>query len=545
MTIKRKSASPSLLPAMLDPAPRRTGFSSLMALWTFAVLGVMMPAFLVAATEPASSMLWPLPMLVVLISAARLSCIIASGTRRLFEMVFWTYICAFLGLAPMVQLREGIWPHLTPRIDPHTVLPALIIVLVGIAAFLVGIAAHARWAVRPVQQRVPQEKKYYTINRRRLLILTAFAVLFNMYYLAHVGFIQFLKTRADAYEDYDVVWVPGSLGMMVRACSYMSLLVCFVALVRWRREMKVALASGWDVVSQRWLQVNLALCIGVGILLANSMNPISNARYLSGTAMLAAAVALGLCARTLWYRMFVYAFCFAMLVIYPLSDAFRYNQAPDFDFSGLVDTLLSPDFDSFTQIANGYLVATRDGVEVGRQFLGVFVFWFPRALWDGKPADTAIVIGESRGYKFTNLSAPLFIELFMNGGWIVLILGMFAFGFAMHAWDNRIDSDLEIYRTPSPMAAIFPFYMMILLRGSLLQATPYVAFILAFALFIRQRPPKPTGGLGSDVRRTRGSPRRSPDTNGVEPVDQEPSSRRQRTAGPVRTPVPETVQARS
>jgi hypothetical protein len=142
---------------------------------------------------------------------------------------------------------------------------------------------------------------------------------------------------------------------------------------------------------------------------------------------------------------------------------------------------------------NGYLIAARDGVDYGKQLVGALMFWFPRGLWPGKPLDTGIYIANGRGYRFTNLSAPLWIEFFLNGGWILLVVGMCALGFFLHRWDSRLDRQLETFRMPTVLGCIVPFYLMILLRGSLIQAVPYLFFAVVVASFISTgRPRRPT-----------------------------------------------------
>ena len=208
------------------------------------------------------------------------------------------------------------------------------------------------------------------------------------------------------------------------------------------------------------------------------MNPISTARYLSGTAMLAVATAFGLFATRLRFRVTACAFLAGMLLIFPLADAFRYSGQAELKSTNPIQSLLSADFDSFAQLMNGYLVAARDGIVPGKQFSGVLLFWVPRTLWTAQTVDTGEYIANGRGYCFTNLSAPLWIEFYLNGGWLLLAVGMFALGFALHRWDTRLNAQLDLDRMPGLVGCILPFYLMILLRGSLSagRSLPVLAF---------------------------------------------------------------------
>ena len=163
-----------------------------------------------------------------------------------------------------------------------------------------------------------------------------------------------------------------------------------------------------------------------------------------------------------------------MLLIFPLADAFRASTEGQLKATNPIQSLLTGDYDSFAQLMNGYLVGARDGIVPLKQFSGVLLFWVPRTLWTAKPVDTGGYIAEGRGYSFTNLSAPLWIEFYLNGSWLLLAVGMFALGFALHRWDTRLNAELTFHRMPGLLGCILPFYLMILLRGSLLQAAVFL-----------------------------------------------------------------------
>ena len=473
-------------------ASRADTLSGLMTLWVAATLIVFGPVAIIRYTGVPDNRLWLWSLPVIVIAGFRFAWLIGSGERRLFEMMYWAFAYAFLGLAPLAQLRMDAFPTTVPRIDKSLIAMGSIIAILGCCAFLFGAladnATKLRRETKPTEAEVLPRP--FSIDRVRLMLLVAFAIVFNIYYLSKVGLIQFTKSRDEAFAIYNSVWPPGTLGVIVRGCSFMALLVAFVALVRYRREHNRASRLGLPSAAGG-LRLNLVLTIVVGILLANSMNPISNARYLSGTAILAAATALGLFATRTRFRVTSASFLVSLLVVFPLADAFRYGREADFKATNPIEALVSPDYDSFAQLVNGYLVAQRDGLIPGRQLLGVFLFAVPRKLWDDKPVDSGILIANQRGYPFTNLSAPLWIELYLNGGWFLLILGMFALGWWLHRIDTGIERQFNTAGMPALLSCVLPFYLMILLRGSLLQAASFLFFVLAFTAFVRRPPAKP------------------------------------------------------
>lgn len=467
----------------------------LITLWAFGVLGALVPAIIIRFTgvPEGSTWMWPLPAIVI--SAARLAWLVGKGERRLFEMIFWIYTYAFMGLAPLAQIREKRWPNTVPRMDDTLVGIGTLIALLGIGAFLAGIGLESATSLR--RRLVPNRAKnignqLFTISYRRTVVLAVFAILVALYYLSNVGWFQFLLGRAEARSAYEAVWPVGSPGVVVLPCTFMSLLVAFIALVRCRQEARAAILRG-ETTPPSARRGNIFLMIVVGLLLADVMNPISTARYHTGTAIFGVATAFGLFATPRRFRVFTCSLIAAMLAIFPFTDAFRTSLKANFKAANPVESLLSGDYDSFAQLMNGYLVGTREGIAFGRQFSGVLLFWLRRVWWPDKPVDTGVHLANVRGYGFTNLSAPLWIELYLNGGWVLLVLGMFALGYGLHRWDTRLEEHIQIARIPNPTGCILPFYMLILLRGSLLQAAAFLFFIVVFSFFVTQRHKVQTG----------------------------------------------------
>ena len=461
---------------------------ALVTLWVFATMAVFGPMLIITFTSnpPNSCWMWTLPTTVL--CAARFAWLIGSGQRRLFESMFWSFTYMFLCLAPLAQLRENEWPGTVPRMDNTFIAAGALMVIIGCGAFLAGAGLDTVTALRrPLHAREAADR-LFSVHYLRTVVLCVFAVLLNLYYLSQTGWLQFMHSRYEAQDIGAMVFPTENAGVVLRACSYMALLVAFIALVRFRTEAKLALQWGENVAAKT-MRGNLVLLWVVGLLLADNMNPISNARYQSGTAILAVATAYGLFGTIRRFRLTSLGFLAALLVIFPLADAFRVSQQAELKASNPIQSLLSDDYDSFAQLMNGYLITARDGIVPGRQFFGVLFWWVPRGVWPDKPVDSGIFIANMRGYGFTNLSAPLWVELFLNGGWLALAVGMFALGFGLHRWDTGLNSQFEDYHMPGVLGCILPFYMLILLRGSLLQAASFLFFILAFGAFVRQKKP--------------------------------------------------------
>jgi hypothetical protein len=462
---------------------------ALIALFVFATMAVFAPVAIIRATgiPTHASWLWSLP--AIAISAARFAFLIGKGEQRLFEMMFWCYSYIFLGLAPLAQLRLDFWPLTVPRIDGTYVAAAGLIVLVGCGAFLAGAGFDSVGSVRRrrnAERSYDVVKQVLTINYPRTIALSVIAIVIDIYFLSHLGWTIFLQSRTEVAMGQNDAWGQSATFPIMRGAAATAPLVAFLALIRVRREAKSARMRG-ENISSIVMRSNMVLLVVVGIFLAVVMNPISNPRYYFGTAFLSIATAFGLFATRQRFRFTACGFLVGMLLIFPLADAFRGSSEGQLKSTNPIQSLLTGDYDSFAQLMNGYLVAARDGIVPLKQFSGVLLFWVPRTLWTAKPEDTGGYIAEGRGYFFTNLSAPLWIEFYLNGSWVVLAVGMFALGFALHRWDTRLIAEITFHRMPGLLGCILPFYLMILLRGSFLQATTTLCATLAFSAFVSQR----------------------------------------------------------
>lgn len=439
----------------------------LLATWVAIAMVVVLPVALVALTPSDGQPVWVAALSVTTISGLRYAWIIADGRRRLHEMSFWVFVYVFLGLAPLVQLRMDQNPGTTPRIDPALNQPAMVVVLVGIAAFCIGLALavpRRRWSTGWTVSDEP--------HLWRTVMLAAFALALDAYFISKVGLGTLFTNRLDFLQALQGNWAETSVAAMVNAFTGMTLLVSFIALVNLVRRQQT---REWPLI---------ALTVVVGVALAMTINPLSSARYVFGTVALAVAATFGLFATAKLFRGIAILWVVVLIVAFPLADAFRYSSTAEFKSGSVVESLTSPDFDAFAQINNTLLYVENHGITNGDQAAGVLLFWVPRRFWPEKPSDTGILLSESRRYDFGNLSAPIWSELFINGGWLALVVGMIGLGWLVRSRDNGIERSLQNARAPGIIDCVLPFYLMILLRGSLLQAMSYLIVIVGSTIFV-------------------------------------------------------------
>ncbi|MCW2576244.1 MAG: oligosaccharide repeat unit polymerase [Modestobacter sp.] len=426
---------------------------------------IVVPTWIVRVTPGPHSSAWPGALAIVVLVGLRYAWLVGSGRPRLVEMIFWLFTYVFMGLAPLVQLRTGVDPGTTPYLSRQLAGTALLVVGVGCAAFLVAATLAGRSSSRRASDRPAGSPAAVQLLSLGSLLVTA-------YFLVHIKGALFQSRDALAAAAL-AAWPNATTAALIAAGGTMPLLVAFVASTLLRAQ------------GQLRDRASTVLYAVVTVTLLATVNPISSARYLFGTVFLAVLASIGMYRTATRFRVVAVAAVAALVLVFPYADAFRHSSSATInDTGGVVGALQNGDYDAFGQIDNTVLYTTRYGITDGRQALGVAFFWVPRALWADKPVDTGVLLAEFRNYTFKNLSAPLWAELFINGGWPLLVIGMGVFGWFARRSDNTTTRLLKRQRAPSLLGCILPFYGIIVLRGSLLQATANLAAILVAAAFV-------------------------------------------------------------
>lgn len=456
----------------------RTGRSTLLgglqlALFALLLSGIVPLALVAEVPDVGRSAAWPITLIIAIWSGVRLSALIADGRPRLFDFFFWMFCYVFMGLAPTVQIRSNLLSTTTPDIDEAFDLPIALLAALGIACYEIGRAI----AIALERRRGPEaELKPIGVSRPRVGLLLAFAVLFSAYFVVSVGVGPLLESRESAQAAREARWPDSSVRVVIYALAIYPLTVAIGGMVQIR------------AVATRHRKLLLAIVLVSAVILLIVVNPLGTARYNFATVFFALAVYAGATATRFRTRITLISALAGLIFLFPIADAFRRGSNGNFERTGFFTEYMgNGDYDAFWQIANAYSYVLNGLVEPGRQLLGSLLFWLPRAVWPDKPTDTGIVLAQFRGYNFENLSAPLWAELLVNGGIPALAIGFVLVGYALRRMDSRLLPAFSQTGLWAIVGAIFPVYMTILLRGSLLQATGYVAVAVASLLFIRAR----------------------------------------------------------
>jgi hypothetical protein len=481
---------PRTRPLPPDDGPRRAVLSRATALPL--ILGVVAVLPLAVAAQPGEGVrdaTFILQLVVACYAGARLCSIVLAGQRRLVQGAFWLFCYLAMGVAPLAQSVLGRVP--TPVVGPRSdTLLATVLILVGMIAFDIG-ALLARNRPAPRGARRPPAR----VDRRRLWLLTGFALLASLALIAQLGGPGvFFSSRQEILEslgaatagevDQDV----GEAGnALLRGFGTVPALLSLLLLTRWlvtsrRARRSPAVLAAWTAV----LAVNVVV-----------NNPISNPRYWFLTVLFALLFTI-FPRSPVMYRTSLALGVLVALLVFPFADKFRYAEDPGqaTGSGSLLEPLVTKDYDQVGMFANHISYADDGhGHTWGRQLSGSALFFVPRTAWENKPVDSGMLVGEWMGTNNTNLSSPLWAELWLDFGPLGMTAGLFAVGYGAARADRRYVTRTLLDTAPGNVfAVVVPLiagYSFILLRGSLLQASGRIviaALCLALVTTFRDRP---------------------------------------------------------
>lgn len=440
------------------------------------VLSAALPALLVSEiADVGRSEAWVITLVLMIWAGFRLSLLWVRGEPRLFDFFFWLFVYIFMGIAPTAQIRSGLVSTTTPGMDNALDVPTAGVVALGVACYEIG---RLLWIWREHARHGEREVAVRPVSKLRTIALYGVALVLSAYVLSRLGATLLLGSREAAAAAKEAAWPDPAMRELIFASGIYPLLVSVGALSQIRR-------STASLLTRR--RATVAAVFGAVILLM-IVNPIASARYTFGTVAFALAAFAGAVVTRRRARLTMLAVVGGFLFVFPILDAFRRPEGTASRAGFFDEYLANPDYDAFWQVANA-LSFSIDGLVVPmRQLMGSLLFWVPRAIWPTKPTGTGVLLAEYRGYTFDNLSAPMWAEALVNGGLVAVVIVFLLLGASLRAMDTRIRPAFARGGVWALAGAIFPAYMTILLRGSLLQATGALALTIACILVVRGAP---------------------------------------------------------
>ncbi|MEV6162696.1 hypothetical protein AB0L71_12365 [Streptomyces sp. NPDC052052] len=416
-------------------------------------------------------------------AGARLATMILSTRRRLLQGVFWMFVYIAMGVAPFAQAVIGQTP--TPMVGPRSdLVTAIALVLVGCAAFDLGALLASR---RPLRRRGTRRpgRGPAVAHRGRLGLLVVLAFVASGYYILKLGGPGvFFTSRQELSASVAVSGVASEQSQVGSAfLKGFGTVPALLALLFFTRRL---------VTSRRARRSPSTVLVWCGLLILNVIvnNPMSNARYWFLT-VLVSLLFTAFPSSAAVYRSVLALGVVGALVLFPYADRFRYDSAGyrPVESSSVFEPLATKDYDQTVMFANTVTWVDAHGHTFGRQLAGSAFFFVPRSVWSGKPEDTGVRVGQWMGMNMTNLSAPLWTELWVDFGALGVVGGLPLIGYAAARTDRRYARAVSrdgpgpgsVLAVAAPLIAGYSF---ILLRGPLLQSVGKAAIAALCLLLI-------------------------------------------------------------
>ncbi|MFD3677235.1 hypothetical protein [Streptomyces sp. NPDC058613] len=454
---------------------------------------VFLPLFVAVQTGDGQrdAAFW-LQLLLTMYAGARLSAMVLTSRRKLLQGSFWLFVYMAMGVAPLAQAVLGRVP--TPVVGPRSDLTLAIgLVLLGCLAFDVGVLlARHRPTVRAGGPR--KEERPVMAHRRRLQLLAALSFVCSAAFVMKLGGpAVFFSSRQEIIAGIEEAGVSNGDGQagqaLLRGFGTVPALLALLLYTRWVitskfARRKVSIIVTWAALAALNLVVN---------------NPISNPRYWFLTVMFALLFTVFPVSAAM-YRVALSMAVVIALLVFPFADRFRYDEKnyKPVETTSFLEPMALKDYDQIGMFANTITYSeSGPGHAYGRQLAGSILFAVPRSVWPGKARDTGVLVGQWMGTVNTNLSSPIWAELWLDFGPLGMVGGLLGLGYAAARVDRRYAKRATRRAPPGALiSVVVPLvagYSFILLRGPLLQASGRVAIAaMCLALVATYRADKGT-----------------------------------------------------
>jgi hypothetical protein len=423
---------------------------------------------------------------IVVYAAGRLAFVIAAKEARWFEMTVYSFVYTIFGTSQLVQLSVGENPL---RVDVSDGLAnrQLTILIVGCLVFDVAYAVSRRRfsenGYDPPRQRVA--------SLRRVVEFSIFVLAVSPLLIRHFGGLSSLFSSRQTVADQLGISLAEQKTdeSIIIAFSNVAPFLALFSLVRLRQ------AGAFQFRKRPTLGLLAGLLLADNVILNN---PVSQPRYWVATVLIGfvfiarrfqGAVGMATVAATM---------IFISTIIFPYLDRYRYSGQPtDERHSAAYFFVNKTDYASNVDLTNTIVYVDRHGHTDGKQLLTDTFFFVPRTYWPEKADDTGQLLAIDINYPNLNLDAPLWGEAYIDFGipGVVVVFGLY--GVLASRMERRL---LRIKASQSATWAALALpsltgYQLIILRGSLLQATGRLSvMVLVLLLLTRSTKTKEEGG---------------------------------------------------
>lgn len=384
------------------------------------------------------------------------------------SLVVHLFFVFFLIVPALFQLATNTWPQDMSVYSEETAAKAAALVLLFVVCFVLGGMVGPKNLNRAIGTVRACERR----RRGRIVIaFVLFAIAVGVAAITLFGLDTLMANRTavtDHMREEETLATSGLFLDFPRAITFCAVLAVLYLFGR---------RAGRHGAGRQTLTILLALAILPLFFVVNY--PLAQARFwLLGMAIALALLFVDL--RRVRNRLLLIAgIGGGAYTLFPLIRTLTTTETigPQMRVMTAREALFTGNFDAFEMLMNIVIVAERLGHTFGHQLLSALLFFVPRSMWQGKAHPTGYYTAEHLGHYFTNLSAPIMGELYLDFSYLGVIVGGVAIGFLYRKADTLYAAALafggiSLHRI---QVALLCGFTIILFRGALLAVIALIA----------------------------------------------------------------------
>lgn len=437
------------------------------------LLGLIIPLLVLLPTKGDLTGNLLLNCLIIGWASYRLSQTSFQSRHPLMQLTFWIFVYCWMGLASAVEIKSNTFPWWEARQTSGNITGTLAVIILGLIAYELGLAQKQKRRINsnPATLKNPSQIRHLALCGACVAISLA-AIQFQG------GLSSAFQTRHEKESRTDMAKSTALMARTLQHAPPIVALLVTIHLLR-RRQKKTS----------RVMLALLTLVLIAYNMIANY--PPSLARVDLGSDVAAVAF-LFVGSRRSLKPLVAIGFIIMLVFMFPYLDFFRsvdgYNAGDIISPARQLSE--KPDYDAFQMLSNTVSTVSDRGFDFGRNMLASFLFFVPRSKWTSKPHGTGEDVGEYLGYRNTNLSSPLWGELYYAGGVVAVF-----FGFLVYGYLSRLLEARATQTTSAPLYLVLSYaagFQIFLLRGDFNNAVAYSApsYLLFLAFFLRVSRPR-------------------------------------------------------
>lgn len=327
----------------------------------------------------------------------------------------WYFIFIFMFLSPLAQLlaEYSPWNYL---LSDSLMIRANWIIILWSAVYSISYS----------------NKKRFVIGRNKNSLV-------HYSFVSLKGSTQFLLTGLSFGCLIIMIGLVGPRNLLIRGSSVLTGST-FSIMFNYLFRSVPAISCGMLIIGRKkGISVSRLNVLLLFIITLFLNSPFALSRYWVGVIY----IGLALCSlpeNALAGRKFDLFVMIGLVILFPLFYLFKNNTFLEVlqmrNIINLTDTYTSVDFDAYSMLGRIIQFTDTNGFQLGKQLRSVIFFFVPRSIWNIKGTPTGSLVAGAQGSSYTNVSAPLMGEGYIDFG----IIGVIVFALVVAYIFKRLDT---------------------------------------------------------------------------------------------------------